>query len=269
MKQNIKAIFLDLGGTFRIVEENEPYIRQARERIKELCGTNLSADAFYDFLNKRYDTYREWALKYMCEAPETMLWTRWLVPEWDRKKIEAAAIELTYCFRRAKGERVVVKNGIETVRTLKERGYRIGIISDLIGTVEIDEWLDRDGIRDLFCAVQQSSVTMLRKPHPAIYFLALNEADVRPEESCFVGDNLKRDIIGAKQSNFAGTVGAEYPGGLAFKLTEENRPDCILHRFEELLDIFPGDGKFCPEAAEDPAPRIENGSALGQGARDD
>ena len=257
MKENIKAIFLDLGGTFRVVdEENYPFIRQARERIKELCGTDMTADAFYEFLNKRYDGYRNWALKFTCEAPETMLWTRWLVPEWDREKIEAAAKELTYCFRRAKGERVVVPHGIETVRELRKRGYKVGIISDLIGTIEIDEWLDRDGIRDLFCTVQQSSITMLRKPHPAIYFLALEEAGVRPEESCFVGDNLKRDIIGAKASNFAGTVGAEYPGGLEFKLTEENRPDCILHHFEELLNIFPGDGKFCPETAEDPTPRI-------------
>ena len=178
------------------------------------------------------------------------------MPEWDRERIERAAAELTYCFRRAKGERVVVPQGVETVKELIRRGYKVGIISDLIGTTEIDEWLDKDGIRDLFCTVQQSSVTMLRKPHPAIYFLALSEAGVRPEESCFVGDNLKRDIIGAKQSGFAGTVGAEYPGGLEFKLTEENRPDCIVHRFEEILKLFPGEGRFCPEYGEDPAPRI-------------
>ena len=72
-----------------------------------------------------------------------------------------------------------------------------------------------------------------------------------------MGDNLKRDIVGAKQSCFAGTVGAEYPGGLEFKLTEENRPDCIIHRFEDLLMLFPGEGKFCPEYGEDPAPRIK------------
>ena len=72
-----------------------------------------------------------------------------------------------------------------------------------------------------------------------------------------MGDNLKRDIIGAKQSNFAGTVGAEYPGGLEFKLTPENRPDCIIHRFEDLLMLFPGEGKFFPEYGEDPALRIQ------------
>ena len=70
MKSDIKAVFLDLGGTFRIVDEtNMPYIRQARERICELCGADMEPDAFYGFLNDRYDGYRKWALKYMCEAP--------------------------------------------------------------------------------------------------------------------------------------------------------------------------------------------------------
>ena len=43
MKQGIKAIFLDLGGTFRVVDEdNRPFIAEARGRIKELCGTGGS-----------------------------------------------------------------------------------------------------------------------------------------------------------------------------------------------------------------------------------
>ena len=181
--ENIKAIFLDLGGTFRIVEDNRPFYEAARKRIAEICGTDMDPDEYYDFLNTRYDEYRKWALRFYCEAPESVLWTRWLVPELDREYIEANAVELTYQFRRAKGERVVVPGGVETVRELVRRGYKVGIISDLIGTVEIDEWLDHDGIRDLFCTVQQSSVTMLRKPHPGIYYLALAEAGVRPEES--------------------------------------------------------------------------------------
>ena len=251
MKTGIEAIFLDLGGTFRVVDEdNRPFILEARTRIKEICGTDMDPDTFYDFLNNRYNSYRDWALKYMCEAPEEMLWTRWLVPEWDREKIEKAAKELTYCFRRAKGERVVVEKGIETVRELRKRGYKVGIISDLIGTIEIDEWLDNDGIRDLFCTVQQSSVTMLRKPHPAIYYLALDEAGVRPEESVFVGDNLKRDILGAKQTGFAGTVAADYPGGLPMTFNEENKPDCFIHHFNELLELLPGEGKYLPERGE-------------------
>lgn len=239
MEKNIRAIFLDLGGTFRIVEDNLPYKTEARRRIAELCGTDMEAEAFHSLIEKRYDGYRDWALKYMCEAPEDMLWSRWLAPECDKALLERNAVELTYELRKAKGERVVVKNGIETVKTLVSRGYKVGVISDLIGTIEIDEWLDRDGLRPYFCTVQQSSVTMLRKPHPAIYFLALKESGVRPEESVFIGDNLERDIIGAKASSFGATIAVEYPGAKKLKLTIENMPVGIIRSFDQLLDVFP------------------------------
>lgn len=238
-KKTIKAIFLDLGGTFRIVEDNVPYKMAARRRIAELAGMMMEAEAFHALIEKRYDVYREWALRFMCEAPESMLWTRWLAPECDHELLKKNAVELTYELRRAKGERVVVKNGIETVKRLVSRGYKVGVISDLIGTKEIDEWLDQDGLRSFFCTVQQSSVTMLRKPHPALYFLALSEAGVQPEESVFVGDNLERDIVGAKASNFGATIAVEYPDAKKLKLTEENLPDGLISRFDQLLDVFP------------------------------
>ena len=250
MDKQAKAIFLDLGGTFREVNENREYSLAARKLITEICKTDMDPDEYYEFLNKRYDVYREWALKYYCEAPEKVLWNRWLVPELDRKYVEEHAVELTYAFRRAKGERLVVEGGIETVRELVKRGYKVGVISDLVGTVEIDEWLDNDGIRELFCTVKQSSVTLLRKPHPAIYYQALDEAGVYAEESVFVGDNLKRDIMGAKAANFMGTVGIWYPATATPKITPENNPDCFIHAFSELLNIFPGDGRYCPQAGD-------------------
>ena len=239
MEKTIRGIFIDLGGTFRVVKDNIPYKTAARKRIAELTGTQMEPEAFHALIDQRYDGYRDWALKYMCEAPEEMLWTRWLTPECDHALLEQNAVELTYELRRAKGERVVVPNGKETVVELVRRGYKVGVISDLIGTKEIDEWLDHDGLRPYFCTVQQSSVTMLRKPHPAIYFLALKESGVRPEEAVFVGDNLQRDIIGAKASNFGATIAVEYPDAKKLKLTRENQPNGIITRFDQLLEVFP------------------------------
>lgn len=65
MPKNINAIFLDLGGTFRVVEDNIPYKTAARQRIAQLCGTQMEAEAFHSLIEQRYDGYRDWALKYM------------------------------------------------------------------------------------------------------------------------------------------------------------------------------------------------------------
>ena len=152
---------------------------------------------------------------------------------------EKVAAELTYEYRKSKGERVVVDGGIETVKELCRRGYVLGIISDLVGVNEVDEWLDQDGLRPYFKTIQQSSVTLIRKPHPAIYYYALDEADVTAAESCFVGDNLNRDIVGAKAAGFGMTVGVQYSGKKLPAITEENRPDQIITHFSQLLDLFP------------------------------
>ena len=68
---------------------------------------------------------------------------------------------------------------------------------------------------------------------------ALKEAQARPEESAFIGDNLTRDIIGAKASNFGSTIAVEYPDAKKLKLTRENQPDGIITRFDQLLEVFP------------------------------
>lgn len=240
MAEQINTIFIDLGDTFRIIRKDEAYTNAAKRRIAELLGVTGDPVQFYkEVIEPRYDLYREWVLKWYCEAPEKVLWTRWLAYDFPKERVEAAAVELTYEYRKTKGERVVTDGGIETIQELHRRGYTLGIISDLVGTVEVDEWLDRDGLRPYFKTVQQSSLSMIRKPHPAIYYCALEEAGAEAAHSCYVGDNLNRDIVGAKATGFGMTIGVRYPGKKTQTVTEENRPDRFITHFSQLLEIFP------------------------------
>ena len=38
MNTDIRYIFLDLGGTFRVIDEDPAYLAAARAKIAELCG---------------------------------------------------------------------------------------------------------------------------------------------------------------------------------------------------------------------------------------
>ena len=240
MEQKITAIFTDLGDTFRVIRKDEAYSRAARARIMELLGAEGDPDDCYKtVIEPRYDVYREWALKFYCEAPYKVLWTRWLAYDFPRERVEQNAAALTWEYRKSKGERVVTDGGIETIRELHARGYTLGIVSDLVGVEEVDDWLDRDGLRPYFKTVQQSSITLVRKPHPALYYYALEEAGVDAANSCFVGDNLGRDIVGAKACGFGMTIGVRYPGKKPQEVTDENRPDRFITHYSQLLDIFP------------------------------
>ena len=248
MNTDIRAIYLDLGDTFRIIRKEKDYILDAKQKIAQMCGTDKDPEAFYDeVISPRYDIYREWALKYFCEAPEEVLWLRWLAYDCDPERIRKFAKQLTYEYRRTKGRRVVVDGGVETVQELNRRGFAVGIISDLVGTMEVDEWLDHDGLRPYFKTVQQSSVCYVRKPGPAIFYYAMEETGIPAENSAFLGDNLDRDIIGAKAVNMGMTIAAKW-GEKKYKLNHENRPDCVIYAFPQLLDLFPEPGKVNREA---------------------
>lgn len=94
-----------------------------------------------------------------------------------------------------------------------------------------------------FQTVQQSSITYVRKPGPAIYYYAMEEVGAQAENCCFVGDNLNRDIIGAKACAFGMTVTVQYDRSKPLKLTEENMPDAKVYTFPQLLDLFPARGQ--------------------------
>lgn len=249
MNTDIRAIFLDLGGTFRIIREDPDYLNAAKKKIAELCGvTDRDPVEYFDqVISPRYDIYREWALRYMAEAPEDVLWTRWLAYDFPPARIRRNAAELTYQYRQTKGIRTVVDGGAETVKELNRRGYTVGIISDLVGKHEVDEWLDHDGLRPYFKTVQQSSHCYIRKPSPAIYYYALEETGIPAEQSCFVGDNLNRDIVGARACRFGMTVTVQYDRTKPLRLTEENMPDAKVYRFPQLLDLFPACGRVNTE----------------------
>ena len=235
--KKIKGVFFDLGGTLRICEKVPEHQEKAKVRMAELAG-RTDVQAFIDMVEERYLPYREWALTENKEAGDFELWDKWLLPEMDKERLAAVCHELTYQYRQVKGLRHVVPGGLKVIRGLYDRGYRLGIISNLIGEHEIPDWLREDGLAQYFDAVVLSSVCHIRKPDPRIYQMGCEELGLTPEECVSVADNLGRDITGAKAAGIGANILFITPEKLAKKtITDENRPDYIVHRFPEILDL--------------------------------
>ncbi len=240
MDTTIEAIFLDLGNTLRMLVKDEQHMAAARRKIVDMVRTEEDPQAFCEKLNTRYKDYRGWAFQELREASEEELWTRWLTPDLPAEEIAPLAGELTYQFRQSMGRRVVVEHAREVVEELQRRGYILGIISNLIGKREIPDWLQAEGFAPYFKSVVLSSIYGIRKPHPAIYLEAARRVSVEPRHCVYVGDNLKRDVTGTRGAGFGMVVIMISPEQLAQEnITDENRPDKIIHDFRELLDIFP------------------------------
>ena len=233
----IKGVFFDLGGTLRIAEMVPEHIERAKARMAELAGAE-DVQGFIDTVEERYLPYRDWALGEMRECNDFDLWHLWLLPEMEEEKLRAICHELTFQYRQVKGLRHVVDGGREVIETLYARGYKLGIISNLIGEYEIGDWLRDDGLDKYFDAVVLSSVCGIRKPDPRAYLMGCEQLGLRPEECVSVADNLSRDITGAKAVGIGANILFISPEKLAKKtITDENRPDYIVHRFIDILDL--------------------------------
>ena len=202
-------------------------------RMAELAGEN-DPEAFLRRIDKIYDEqYRPWALGENKESGDYELWAKWLLPELPEEKLQAICHEMTYQYRQVKGLRRVVEGGLEVIQTLHARGFRLGIISNLIGETEIQDWLRKDGLEKYFDTVILSSICHIRKPDPEMYWMGCRELGLEPQECASIAD-----ITGAKRAGIGANILFISPEKLAKKtLTEENRPDYIIHRFTDALDL--------------------------------
>ena len=235
--EKIKGVFFDLGGTLRILYEEPEHQAAARARMAQLAGYD-DVDGFIDMVEERYKPYRDWALTANRESGDYELWAKWLLPELPEEKLRAICHEMTFQYRQIKGKRYLVEGGLAVIKGLKARGYKLGIISNLIGENEIPDWLREDGLEGYFDAVVLSSVCHIRKPDPAIYRMGCEAMGLEPGQCVSVADNLDRDITGAIAAGVGANVLFISPEKLAKKtITDENRPDYIVHRFIDILDL--------------------------------
>jgi FMN phosphatase YigB (HAD superfamily) len=240
MNVDIKAIFLDVGNTLRIVVEDKMFQTQARQELMNLVGASSSQEIFFAILDERWKAYRKWSFENLTEASENELWTRFMLPDFPPEKVGPQAGRLTRLWRDKDGRRVPRSDVKKVVLELDKRGYILGIIANTITETEIPDWLEHDQLTSYFKAVVLSSKIRYRKPGPEIYWEAARRVDVDPARCVYVGDNPIRDVVGTRKAGFGMVIILMDPEKHAKEPPEgENIPDYIIQECSDLLDIFP------------------------------
>ena len=118
---------------------------------------------------------------------------------------------------------------IQTLTSLKS-SYKLGIVTD---APRDKAWqrLVLSGLDLFFYPVVTFNDTHEEKPSVNPFKRALSLLKVRPDEALFVGDNTRKDIIGAKKVGIM-TCLAKY--GCLNYVPEEDVADYTIGRFEEV-----------------------------------
>ena len=118
---------------------------------------------------------------------------------------------------------------LETLRTLRARGYRVAVISNADGRVR--GLLETAGLTPLLEFVIDSAEVGLEKPDPRIFHAATDRLGLPPSACAYVGDIYEIDVLGAEAAGLTGVLVGDAPA-----------PDTVLRVSDlpGLHGLFPG-----------------------------
>jgi putative hydrolase of the HAD superfamily len=121
---------------------------------------------------------------------------------------KAQGVEVDFSPLRAMlGEMTLHDPIIDRVRTLRDEGYRLGLITNNVREGSAT-WRAMLPVDELFDVVVDSSEVGMRKPNPAIYLHALDALGVQPDEAVFLDDS-PGNVEGAKRAGLQAILVAD------------------------------------------------------------
>ena len=118
--------------------------------------------------------------------------------------IEPVCDALDRHHRRRNLWRVPLEGAAETLRALRERGVRTGVVSNADGTIE--SVMTRAGLVEHLEVVVDSHCEGVEKPDPEIFRRAVSRLDVAAERCVYIGDIYSIDAVGARAAGLAPVI---------------------------------------------------------------
>jgi putative hydrolase of the HAD superfamily len=123
----------------------------------------------------------------------------------------------------------------EILTDLRERGHRLGIVSNFYGNLHCV--LAEMGCGPLLDVIVDSSVAGIFKPDPGVFMMALRTLGAGPRESAMVGDSLDKDCLPAHRLGMR-TVWLCAVGASHDETGETGiAPDYVIRTLGELREI--------------------------------
>ena len=194
-----KAIFFDRDGTLTYFNKQKEIWRD--KTVSEWSGKefSLSYDKMMQLFALASEGKKPW---YKTLDDEREFFKRFyrylLIGEGVTENLENKA-ELLFNELWCNGDRMLFDETVEVLEYFKERGYKMGVISDTSPSLEYT--LQQLDIAKYFTSFTASSLVGAGKPSPIIFNAALELQGVTAQESIYV-DDYKPEADGAREQGF-------------------------------------------------------------------
>ena len=241
----IQGVIFDLGHTLMGLDGtwSEMFEHGAQDLARFLVEHEPGIDAeamTRTWLDRRGESFAR-ARETGCEvtAEDSMRWSldRFGISDPDPVLL-FGAIDAFFAYEEAHW--FAYTEAIPVLRTLSNRGLRLGMISNATHDPLIQRLVDSLGFRPWLDPALSSASTGIRKPDPAAFTPILEAWTLSPSSVVMVGDTLDADILGAQRAGMP-SVWIRSRGD-ARQEGNENRtdaqalamPDATIERLDEL-----------------------------------
>lgn len=228
--RTIKAVLFDFDDTLHLREHAfreacHRFLHRHYPALSEAEHTSRREEMvrFDDYGYHRPVSYAQYIEKYLNE--------------WEGTDCDNATEALQEFFLDFAANSVLLNDVTDTLRELRRRGYRIGVITNGYTFLQ-DHKLGFSGLRPLVDITLVHQTEQIGKPHAEIFRRAAARLGVPCEACLFVGDHPINDVGGARAAGMAAVrVDYGFPPGhpiydqpIAPEIPE-------IHRLGELLDL--------------------------------
>jgi len=241
-RADIKAVLFDIGNTIA------PFTRLEYERFiaswyshSGLEGTDITYDIFRSSFEDVFSTEMKRSRDGSWETSPSIRSLLLLEELGNRGHDASGSLDrltethtkvFSECLSLDPDARTVVEE-LKDLKGLDGKKLRIGIISNAPDGRSIRDFLEREGVTDLFDPIIISAEVGISKPSDAIFRLALDHLDVRPAEAVYVGDRYRTDILPARKLGMKGIYIRQY-------MTDGEPPDGLSvegHQIKHIRDL--------------------------------
>ncbi len=190
--KGIEAILFDAGGTLIHVDGR---------RFCAAAGLPYLPEAFVSAEAAAIGAVRSWILRHpeSTDAERMPLFLDQFLQALGierRQERETAARRIAQEHDRANLWSGAAPGAHETLEVLRERGYRLGVVSNADGRVQ--RLLEEAGLATHLEIILDSANVGFEKPDPRIFLAATEKLKIHPSACAYVGDVYEIDILGAR-----------------------------------------------------------------------
>ncbi len=205
----IKGVAFDLGST--LIEFHGEWMDVLKQQASNLTdylidhGLAIDHDTFTQRHREIVDQFytrgqQDW-IEFTAEHTLRLALNEFNHPEVSDELIKSA---LSAAFAHGEALWQPFMDTYRTLDTLKDRGYKLGIISNARDAANVNRLIDNAQLRPWFDPILISADVGVRKPNPRIFKVLLDYWQLAPDEVVMVGDMLGADILGAHNANMRG-----------------------------------------------------------------